>query len=82
MAFRVSTCAAVIGCALTAAMVAVSPPAHAGPIQWCDPSSPLFDPTICYNESPGGGYSCDPFGPAYDPNYCAAQSRPSGYWRG
>ncbi|MDI3314500.1 MAG: hypothetical protein QJR12_09525 [Mycobacterium sp.] len=45
-----------------------------GPIQWCDPASPLFDPIICYNESPPrSGYSCDPFGPAYDPNYCAAQ---------
>jgi hypothetical protein len=46
----------------------------AGPIQWCNPSSPLFDPYICYNETPHGGIACDPNGPAYDPNYCAAQS--------
>jgi hypothetical protein len=59
-----------------AANIAVSP-AQAGPIQWCDPASPLFDPTICYNEAPstGGSYACDPFGPAYDPDYCAAQNR-------
>jgi hypothetical protein len=68
--------AAVVGCALSAANVAIGPPAHAGPIQWCDPASPLFDPTICYNESPStGSYACDPFGPAYDPTYCAAQDR-------
>ena len=72
---RTFIAAAAVACALPAAMVAVSPPAHAGPIQWCDPASPLFDPTICYNESPGGGYSCDPFGPAYNADYCAAQGR-------
>jgi len=72
---RVSVIAAVIGCALSAATVAVSP-AQAGPIQWCDPASPLFDPTICYNESPStGSFACDPFGPAYDPDYCATQDR-------
>ena len=64
----------VIAAAFLAAPFLALPPAHAGPIQWCDPASPLFDPTICYNESPRhGGYSCDPYGPAYDPNYCAAQ---------
>jgi|GEM_PF-4256867 len=70
-----SIIAAVIGCALCAAAAVASPPTHAGPVQWCNPASPLFDPTICYNESPPGGYSCDPFGPAYDPNYCATQNR-------
>lgn len=82
MSLHASIAAAVIGCALSAAAVTVSPPAQAGPVQWCDPAAPLFDPTVCADESPGGGYSCDPFGPAYDPNYCAAQSRPSSYWRG
>jgi hypothetical protein len=55
-------------CALfAAAFVAAadfSPPAQA--IQWCDPSSPLYDPTVCYNETHRGGYSCDPYGPAYN----------------
>jgi hypothetical protein len=61
-----------------AAAVIFSTPARAGPVQWCDPASPLFDPSTCYNESgPHRGYGCDPFGPAYDPNYCAALgSRP------
>ncbi len=61
--------------AATPALVAIvfSAPASAGPIQWCDPASPLFDPTVCYNSPHRGGYSCDPFGPAYDPNFCAAQ---------
>lgn len=64
--------AAVIAAFLAAPFLAL-PPARTGPIQWCDPASPLFDPTVCYNESPHGGYCCDPYGPAYDPNYCAAQ---------
>jgi hypothetical protein len=72
---RKAIAAAVVGCTLSATTAALSPPAHAGPIRWCDPSSPLFDPTICHNEEPGGGYSCDPTGPAYDANYCAAQGR-------
>jgi hypothetical protein len=50
-------------------------PAPSGPVQWCDPASPLFDPVICYNEHPGHGTACDPFGPAYDPDYCAASGR-------
>jgi len=66
----VATSAAVV-CALFAASAA---PAHAGPVHWCDPASPLYDATVCYNESgPHRGYGCDPYGPAYDPNYCAAQ---------
>ena len=70
--------------AITVAAIAAAVPAQAdphhivgpqGPVQWCNPASPLFDPTICYNESPHGGYACDPYGPAYDPNYCATQSK-------
>ncbi|MEY8017006.1 hypothetical protein [Mycobacterium servetii] len=67
---------ALCGLAAAAALIGVipMPPAHAGPVQWCDPSSPLFDPTICYNESPStGSYACDPYGPAYNANYCASQ---------
>jgi hypothetical protein len=47
---------------LCVAGAAVSAPAaHAGPIQFCDPASRLFDPTICYNEGgPHRGYACDP----------------------
>jgi hypothetical protein len=57
-----------------AATFSTPAPAHAGPVQWCDPASPLYDATLCYNESgPHRGYACDPYGPAYDPNYCAAQ---------
>jgi hypothetical protein len=69
------TMRAVLVALLCVAGAAVSAPAaHASPVQWCDPASPLFDPTLCYNESgPHRGYSCDPYGPAYDPNYCAAQ---------
>jgi hypothetical protein len=59
--------------ALAIAAVVFSAPALAGPVQWCDPASPLFDSTLCYNESPHGGYGCDPLWSAYDPNYCAAQ---------
>ena len=59
-------------CVATAVMFGI--PAPAGPIQWCDPASPLYDAAVCYNESgPHRGYSCDPYGPAYDPDYCAAQ---------
>jgi hypothetical protein len=61
-------------CSIVLAAAAIlTAPATAGPVQWCDPASPLYDATICYNESPHGGYGCDPYGPAYDPNYCAAQ---------
>jgi hypothetical protein len=45
-----------------------------GPIQWCDPASPLFDPTVCYNDGgPHSGYACDSFSDAYNADYCAAQ---------
>jgi hypothetical protein len=63
-----------IGAALITSAVAAGLLAPAGPITWSDPSSPLFDKFVCYNESHGVGYGCDPFGPAYDPNFCAAQS--------
>ncbi|BBZ44829.1 hypothetical protein [Mycobacterium parmense] len=63
----------VIAAFLVAAFPA-PPAAHAGPIQWCDPASSLFDPTICYSDShERGGKSRDPFGPVYDPDYCAAK---------
>lgn len=67
-ALRFTLAAAVV---LTVCVVAVP----AGPITWCDPASPLFDPVICADRSPHGGYGCDPFGPVYNPDYCAAQSR-------
>lgn len=67
--------AALLSAAVVCALSVVVAPE--GPVQWCDPASPLFDPTICYNTSPGAGQGCDPFGPAYDPDYCAARSRDS-----
>jgi hypothetical protein len=63
-----------VAAVLLAAHLAV--PAPSGPVQWCNPASPLFDPVICYNEHPSRSVACDPYGPAYDPDYCAASGRP------
>jgi hypothetical protein len=47
--------------------------AHAGPIERCLPSSPLFDPILCRYESPHGGPACDFYGVAYDAQVCGSQ---------
>jgi hypothetical protein len=64
-----------LGIVVAAGALLTAAPAHAGPVQWCDPASPLYDATICYNDGPHRGYGCDPYAPAYDPDYCAAQRR-------
>jgi hypothetical protein len=38
---------AVCSIVLAAAAIFSAPAAHAGPVQRCDPASPLFDPTLC-----------------------------------
>jgi hypothetical protein len=59
--------------ALAATFVAASP-AAADPLSgWCNPSSPLFDPTICWKgHGSTGGVACDPYNDSYNPNYCQA----------
>lgn len=64
----------VIAAAIAASAVINAAPAHAGPMEWCNPSSPTFDPYVCFGEQPGGALPlvCDPNVNGYDPYYCAA----------
>lgn len=64
-----------IAIALAAGCIGFAPPAHAGPGEWCNPSSPTFDKYVCFGETPGLPLVCDPNVTGYNPYYCAAASQ-------
>jgi hypothetical protein len=70
---RLIASVAVGGALFTATTVLSTVVAHAGPVDRCLPSSPLFDPVLCRYESPHGGPACDFYGPAYDAQVCGSQ---------